>query len=181
MRLLLMLALIGLSCQMVAADIYKWTDDKGTVVYSSTPRVANAERHYLSDAKLPTLENAPDVAQSSQTSFRQITLPVTATVTPTRTPTTSDYQISKFIEVKREKIIVSGRISSGPACKSFLIYATVRHSAGRTARLSTTAEAIGNGVLSTLYEASTSLPNPPPRPLRDWSIEEVTLRCLNPL
>ena len=181
MRLFLSLIAIGLNWQMVAADIYKWTDDKGNIVYSSTPAAANAERHPLSDAKLSAHQQTSDSTQSSRASPRQTILPVAASAPPPRTPTTNDYQISKYIEVKGKRIIVSGRIGNGPACKNFSIHATVRHSTGRIAHLSTSAGAIGNGVLSTLYEASTSLPNPPPRPLRDWSIETVTLRCHDPL
>lgn len=176
MKSLLILIVLGLSCRIATAEIYKSVDEQGTIVYSSRPS-PDAERHPLSDKQYPATREAPAPAQK-ETPSRQEELPAPASPAPRhKIPSANDYRIIKHLVVQNRTLIVSGRISGGPDCKTFTIKAMARHSTGRTARLSTTAGPLGNGILSALYEAQYELPDPPPGPWSAWSLESLTLRC----
>lgn len=176
MKSLPILIVLLLSCRIATAEIYKSVDAQGTVVYSSRPS-PDAERHPLSDREYPATREALAPAQK-EASSRQETLPASVSAAVrSKIPTENDYRIIKHLDVRNRTLIVSGRISGGPDCKTFKLQATARHSTGRTARLATTAGPIGNGVLSALYEAQYELPDPPPNPWSAWSLESLTLRC----
>lgn len=158
---------------------YKWVDEKGTLTFSDRPMSADAQQVKM--AAINTYDypqTRPDTPARTSRS-RQQAAPAVRSVQPvTRRPiSAADYTITKYALQRGNDVVLSGRVSAGPVCKSLHLSLRAESNKGGSVFGTTVVNNVGSG--GRLYEIvrGSSYSENSGRPV--WEITNIQASCVN--
>jgi hypothetical protein len=158
---------------------YKWVDENGSLHFSDRPMSADAEQISISPINSydqPQTRPAA-VAQTSRAQQQAAPAVRSAQPVPRRPISAADYTITKYALQRGNDVVLSGRVSAGPACKSLHLSLRAESNKGRSVFGTTMVNNVGSG--GRLYEIvrSSSYSENSGRPV--WEITNIQASCAN--
>ena len=139
MKKLLLISVLVLLYATANAKIYKWVDENGSVHFSDKPysqdaKEVNVQGTGISVQKSEAVLKAEKALEQERQKEATKTKPDAAKDKPEeeKVVTEADYRISSSIgKIGADIMSISGRISSGPRCKSMSVTATATNDNGQ--------------------------------------------------
>lgn len=170
------------------AEIYKWVDESGSIHFSDKPYSEEAKEFHFKGTGIsldqPEAENKQE-QQAEEPQAKQQQKPVVKAKAPAekveakdqeKNITEADYKITSGVgKLGGDVISISGRIGSGPVCKSMTITATAHNDNNLSATVTTHAEkssSHGSTVFQGVAKVSGSADD-----RGFWNVDTVKVRC----
>jgi hypothetical protein len=168
------------------AEIYKWVDKNGTIHFTDKVYTDKAKEVKIQGTGI-NVQNTEggtgqEIVQNSQEGAKGKSI---KTATPVvedqakdeeREITEADYKITSSVgKLGGDVISISGRISSGPACKNMIVTATARNENGLSAMI-TQQISKSTSYGSTIYEGVAKVSGSA-EDYSFWQVDTVTVRC----
>ncbi len=180
MKQLILIVLLVLLTTAAQAKIYRWVDANGTIHFSDRAYTSEAKEVKIRGSNLtvnnPTEIVTPQDNQPNNTFKPTGSKQKAKEQKKEKVITEADYKVSPSVgKLGNDIISISGRISSGPRCKSMTVTATARNENGLSATI-TNLTSKSNSYGSTTFEGITKVAGSG-EDRGSWDVESVTVRC----